>query len=307
MSQRASGLGKGLGALIPGEVGDGTVVADGEGLVDVAIDAISPNRYQPRTQFDDAGLDALSASIREVGVLQPILVRPGDGGYELIAGERRWRAAKRAGLHTIPALVRTVEDRTSLEEAVVENLHRQDLNALEEAAAYQQLIDEFDLTQERVAERVGKSRSTVSNTLRLLTLPATVQRLVLDDELSAGHARALLSIEDQGALTATAQRVVAEELSVRQTERLVRGDDLGDVTTDAGPGAAAPTPPSSSASPPAPKDVALLELEHLLEEQLATRVSLTMGPRTGRITIDFADLDDLERIYRLLTRGVTAD
>lgn len=297
MNQRASGLGRGLGALIPENQAAPDGPEEAVGLVEVDVDAVHPNRYQPRTQFEEAGLDALAASIREVGVLQPILVRAAGDDFELIAGERRWRAARRAGLRTIPALVRSVEDRGSLEEAVIENLHRQDLNALEEAAAYRQLIDEFDLTQERVAERVGKSRSTVTNTLRLLTLPTAVQRMVLERTLGAGHARALLGIEDPATLTAMARQVVERELSVRRTEQLVRGED---------PDAPAPTVEAASPVPgPAPtglKDPALVELEALLEEQLSTRVSLTMGAKTGRIIIDFADLDDLERIYRLLKR-----
>ncbi|MGI9603030.1 MAG: ParB/RepB/Spo0J family partition protein [Acidimicrobiales bacterium] len=294
MNQRASGLGKGLGALIPEDT-PAPAEAGTSGLADVSIDQVHPNRFQPRTQFDEASLDALAASIREVGVLQPILVRPDGDAFELIAGERRWRAAKRAGLGTVPALIRAVEDRTSLEEAVVENLHRQDLNALEEAAAYQQLIDEFDLTQERVAERVGKSRSTITNTLRLLSLPAPVQRMVLEDRLSAGHARALLSVNDESQLAALARQVVDDELSVRQTERLVRGEP-----TDTPP-APPPAAKASRGDAGGAKDPALLELESLLEERLATRVALTMGPKNGRIVIDFADLDDLERLYRLLT------
>lgn len=291
MNQRASGLGRGLGALIP-EDRPASVPSTASGLSDLSIDEIHPNRFQPRTQFDEAGLEALAASIREVGVLQPVLVRPDGDGFELIAGERRWRAARRAGLTRIPALVRSAVDQSALEEAVIENLHRADLHPLEEAAAYQQLLDEFGLTQERVAERVGKSRSTVANTLRLLTLPGPVQRLLLEDRLSAGHARALLGIDDPSAMVTLAQQVADDELSVRQTERLVRGED---------PVPAEPPPPP--ATPPTPghtKNPALLELESRLEEHLSTRVRLSMGAHTGSITISFADLDDLERIYRLL-------
>ena len=297
MNQKTSGLGRGLSALIPED--EPAEPATVEGLFDLAVDTVHPNRYQPRTKFDEASLEALTASVRELGVLQPILVRPDGDGYELIAGERRWRAVKRAGLETVPALVRVVTDRASLEEAVVENLHRDDLNPLEEAAAYQQLIDEFELTQERVAERVGKSRSSITNTLRLLQLPSDVQRMLLDDELSAGHARALLAISGRAQLCALAERVINEDLSVRQTERLVRGEAL-----DGEAPQPEPTQPAGRRSGPAPdKDPALLELEALLADHLDTRVALTMGPRNGRIVIDFADLDDLERIYRVLKPG----
>lgn len=296
MNQRASGLGRGLGALIPeDQVHD--EAGGTEGLAEVPVDAVEPNRFQPRTRFEESGLDALAASIREVGVLQPILVRPTDDGYELIAGERRWRAARRAGLTTIPALVKRVADRSSLEEAVIENLHRQDLNALEEAAAYQHLIDEFDLTQDRVAERVGKSRPAVTNTLRLLGLPGPVQRLLLEDHITAGHARALLAAPDDTALLAYAKRVVDEDLTVRQTEQMLKGED------PTGPPPPPPPPPTPEpTTAPAEKNPALLELESRLEEQLSTRVRLAMGANAGSITISFADLDDLERIYRLLQR-----
>src|SRR5271166_6468342 len=193
---RRSGLGKGLGALIPTEA-----VSDrGSALREVPISSIRPNVLQPRTLFDEEAMVSLAASIRELGVLQPVLVRAvddGDESYELIAGERRWRAARRAGLQTIPVLVQVADDVASLEQALVENLHRVDLNALEEAAAYQQLIDEFGLTHEQVATRMGKGRATVTNTLRLLQLPAGAQRALAERTISAGHARALLGTPDR--------------------------------------------------------------------------------------------------------------
>ena len=220
---RRSGLGKGLGALIPTEVAEA-----GGGLQDVPISRIRPNRFQPRQHFDEESLVGLTDSVREIGVLQPVLVRSVGDGYELIAGERRWRAAKRAGLQTIPAIVRETEDAGSLEQALVENLHRDDLNPLEEAAAYQQLIEDFGLTQEKVAARVGKSRSAVSNTLRLFQLPPTVQRMVGEGLLSEGHARALLGTPDRAYQETLAKRVVKEELSVRAVEEAVRErSDLG--------------------------------------------------------------------------------
>lgn len=289
--ERRSGLGRGLGALLP-DAG-GAPPADSD-LREVPISQIRENRFQPRSVFDEEALEALTASIRELGVLQPILVRAAaDGSYELIAGERRWRAAQRAGLATIPAVVREVADEGSLEQALVENLHREDLNPLEEAAGYQQLIDDFQLTQEQVAVRVGKSRSGVANTLRLLQLPAALQGMVARGELTAGHARALLACEDEAEQAALADRVVAEELSVRETEeavrRLVAARFADDEPADASPGTTRPA--------------ALLELEALLGDLLDTKVQVSMGAKRGRLTIDFATVEDLERIYQVITEG----
>ncbi len=234
---RRHGLGKGLGALIPTEP-----TGDVEGTYrKVPIADIRPNRLQPRRHFDEAAMSSLAASIRAVGVLQPVLVRDvGDGGFELVAGERRWRAAKRAGLQTMPVLVETsVDDAASLEQALVENLHREDLNALEEAAAYQQLIDEFNLTHQDVADRVGKSRAAVTNTLRLLQLPSGVQRAVADNTISAGHARALLGTPDRGLQEALVGRMITEGLSVRAVEEIVRASVVTEEYPP-GPEAAAP-------------------------------------------------------------------
>lgn len=207
---RRSGLGKGLSSLIPPgetEPGDSDDVAI---LRDLPISDITPNPHQPRLHFDEESLAELTASIQQIGVLQPVLVRPVGDGFELIAGERRWRAAGRAGLAMIPAVVRTTDDLASVEQALVENLHRQDLTALEEAAAYQQLIEDFELTHEALADRVGKSRSAISNTLRLLGLPPAVQHLLADGKLSAGHARALLGTPDR-ALQESLARQAADE------------------------------------------------------------------------------------------------
>jgi ParB family chromosome partitioning protein len=258
----------------------------------VPIAQIEPNPFQPRAHFDEESLAGLTASIRELGVLQPILVRDlGSDRYAIIAGERRWRAAKRAGLQYIPVIVRDVSDAMTLQHALVENLHRDDLNPLEEAAAYQQLIEDFHMTQEAVAQRVGKSRSAVANLLRLFQLPPQVQRLVADGQVSAGHAKAILSTPDRAFQEALARRIVAEGLTVRDTEEAVR-------KRNGGGGAPAPAPePSLGSRLPPP---GLLELEELLAEQLDTRVKINMGPKRGRVVIEFADLEDLERIYRVM-------
>src|ERR1700683_3334177 len=225
---RRSGLGKGLSALIPSEA-----TGESDSLLRVVpISHIRPNAFQPRSHFDEESMSSLATSIKEVGLLQPVLVRellPEEAGtYELIAGERRWRAARRAGLQTIPVLVQVADDVASLEQALVENLHRVDLNALEEAAAYQQLIDEFGLTHEQVATRMGKGRATVTNTLRLLQLPAGAQRALAERTISAGHARALLGTPDRALQEKLVERIIDEGLTVRAVEDLVRsgGADL---------------------------------------------------------------------------------
>jgi ParB family chromosome partitioning protein len=305
MQPKRSGLGRGLGALIPTEV----AVAGGASLLELPTGAIEPNRLQPREHFDEDTLASLTASVRELGVLQPILVRRlGDDRYELIAGERRWRAAKRAGLPTVPALVREIDDRASLEQALVENLHRQDLNALEEAAAYTQLMDDFSLTQDEVAKRVGKSRSAVANTLRLFHLPPTVQRMIAESRLSAGHARALLGTPDRGVQERLAEQAVGEGWSVREVEAAVRAlaqpvpqDDESPAPDDAPEAADAPQHDDARPRPGAVREPAVLELEELLSARLDTRVNVSIGARRGRIVVEFADLDDLERIYRIIT------
>jgi ParB family chromosome partitioning protein len=291
---RRSGLGRGLGALIPAEGPETTAST----LRDLAVGSIGPNPHQPRRHFDEEALSSLVASVRELGVLQPVLVRAvGEGAYELIAGERRWRAAKRAGLATVPALVREVDDLSSLEQAVVENLHRQDLNPLEEAAAYQQLIEDFGLTHEHLAVRVGKSRAAVTNTLRLFRLPPSIQRQVAEGRLSAGHARALLGTPDRGFQEQMARRAVDEGLSVRAVEEAVRART--------GAPSAPPEQPPRPSRPATPtsrlRSPGMLELEELLSEHLATTVRVEEGGKRGRIVVDFADLGDLERIYRAMT------
>ncbi|MCU4187140.1 ParB/RepB/Spo0J family partition protein [Acidiferrimicrobium sp. IK] len=295
---RRSGLGKGLGALIPNEVqGDRA-----SRLLEVPVSAIRPNPHQPRSVFDEEALAGLTASVRELGVLQPVLVRASgeEDVFELIAGERRWRAAKRAGLLTIPVIVREVDGVAAVEQALVENLHRSDLNPLEEAAAYQQLIEDFGLTHDQLSTRVGKSRAAITNTLRLFQLPPAVQRLVADGELTAGHARALLGTPDRAFQEALARRVTAEQLSVRAVEEAVRnrnelGNEMGGVPRENARGGGGA---GGRLRPPG-----VLELESLLSDLLATRVKVDIGAKRGKVLIEFADLEDLERIYRAMTES----
>jgi len=293
---RRGGLGRGLGALIPpGTEGAAETVA---GLEHLPIAEIRPNRFQPRDHFDEEALGALAESIREVGVLQPVLVRELDDGFELIAGERRWRAARRVGLQTIPALVRHTDDAGALEHALIENLHRDGLDPLEEAAAYQQLIEDFGLTHDDVAARVGRSRATISNTLRLLQLPPSIQRALHERKLGMGHARALLATPDRAFQEQLARRVVDEDLSVRAVEEAVRAAQAGspEPTRDGPAGAA-----RRRLRPPG-----LLELEELLGDHLETRVKISMGTNRGKVVVEFSTLEDLERIYRIMTDGSPA-
>jgi ParB family chromosome partitioning protein len=290
------GLGRGLGALIPAGAGESAA-----GLIEIAVADVRPNPYQPRGHFNEESLASLAESIREVGVLQPVLVRPVDGGYELVAGERRWRAARRVGLQAIPALVRDTDDASALEHALVENIHRADLNPLEEAAAYQQLIEDFRLTHEEVAARVGRSRAAVTNTLRLLQLPPTVQRMVREGTVSMGHARALLGTPDRAFQEQLAKRITSEDLTVRAVEEAIRVHQEPDRGADGGgadrTGAAEPSGSPVVRQLRAP---GLLELEELLGDHLDTRVSVTMSARRGKVLIEFSDLEDLERIYKTI-------
>jgi ParB family chromosome partitioning protein len=272
------------------------IEVDPGGLEELPVASISPNRYQPRDHFDEEALGALADSIREVGVLQPVLVRPVGEGYELVAGERRWRAARRVGLQTIPALVRETDDSAALEHALIENLHRDELNPLEEAAAYQQLIEDFDLTHDEVATRVGKSRASITNVLRLLQLPPSIQRMLQDGKLTMGHARALLGTPDRSFQEQLAKRVVADDLSVRAVEEAIR-EHAG--APDEGGATARPT--GKRLRPPG-----LLELEELLGDHLETRVTISMGSSRGKVVVEFSTLEDLERIYRLMTEGAGA-
>ena len=325
---RRSGLGKGLSALIPTEVtGDRT-----SALREVPIGNIRPNPRQPRVNFDEETMSSLAASIKELGVLQPVLVRRIGGEssdeFELIAGERRWRASRRAGLNTIPVLIQTSDDTHSLEQALVENLHRQDLNVLEEAAAYQQLIEEFGFTHDQVATRVGKSRTAVTNILRLLQLPSGVQRLLAEGQISSGHARALLGTPDRGYQEVLARQVVSDGMTVRAIEDLIRAHndeangvvrdlvatDDGGVAGTNGAGQVGPAPVPSvgrmdgqNGGTPGPRLLpppGILELEELLSSHLNTRVKVDLSSKRGKVVVEFATLEDLERIYKLMVGGV---
>jgi ParB family chromosome partitioning protein len=280
---KRGGLGRGLSALIPGAVEEG-----GGGLLEVPVGAVSPNPRQPRNIFDDNALDALALSIQEVGVLQPIVVRKVGGGFEIIAGERRLRAAKKAGLATNPANELDSHDTESLREALIENIHRENLNPIELAEAFRELLEELGLKQETLAERLGVSRSHVANTIRLLQLPAEVQTRLAEDKIQAGHGRALLSLADADAQNTLALRAAAEELSVREVEELVRNylDHPSAVSEKPTIKAVAGSPESSS----------LAEVEEILSEQLATRVTIQMSKKRGKILIEFGSADDLERI-----------
>ncbi|GAC1327620.1 MAG: ParB/RepB/Spo0J family partition protein [Mycobacteriales bacterium] len=293
MNMRRGGLGRGLGALIP----TGPVDADGPGLVDGARFAeippgsVEPNPRQPRRHFAEEAMEELVTSIREVGLLQPIVVRElAPGRYQLVMGERRWRASQLAGLSAIPAIIRDTADNDLLRDALLENLHRQDLNPLEEAAAYQQLLAEFGATHEELAGRIGRSRSQVTNTLRLLNLPAPVQRRVAAGVLSAGHARALLSLEDPAEQERMAARVVAEGMSVRAVEEAVAVHD----------GSRAPrtTPRQRVAS----QD--LSGVASALAERFETSVRVELGRAKGKLIVQFASVEDLERILGVMAPGV---
>jgi ParB family chromosome partitioning protein len=283
MSKRG-GLGRGLSALIPSAVEEGS----GSGLLEIPIQGVSPNPKQPRTRFDEETIDSLAASIREVGVLQPIVVRRAQGGYELIAGERRLRAAKKAGLATIPAVIRDSEDADTLREAIIENIHREDLGPIELAEAFRSLLEDLGLKQETLAERLGVSRSHIANTIRLLQLSPDVQQLLADGRIQAGHARALLGLPDQEAQASLALRAAAEGLSVREVEELVR------LFVDGPP--PPPEPAPKVEAPTTERTGGMAEIEEILSEQLATRVLIEVSKKRGRVVIEFGSPDDLERI-----------
>jgi ParB family chromosome partitioning protein len=290
MATRKGGLGRGLDALIPttpiGDITNNSGVVVGSAF-EVDINAIAPNSKQPRTVFDEEALAELAASIKEVGVLQPPVVRDlGSGRYELIMGERRVRASKLAGLKTIPVIIRQSKDNEMLREALLENIHRSQLNPLEEGAAYQNLLNDFGYTHDELAIKIGKSRPAITNTLRLLNLPASVQRKVAAGILSAGHARALLALTNGAEIEKLANRIVAEGLSVRAVEEIV--------ATTSGKEKSAPT---KSVKMPSPR---LKEIENGLADKLDTRVSVELGLAKGKITIEFADLEDLERIHKII-------
>jgi ParB family chromosome partitioning protein len=289
---KRGGLGRGLGALIPaGAVGTPTGAPTVRAL---PVDAITPNPRQPRSQFDEDELTELAESVRLVGVLQPVVVRPaGDGRWELVMGERRWRAARLAGLDSVPALVRDTPDDDLLRDALIENIHRAALNPLEEAAAYRQLLDDFGVTHEELASRLGRSRAHVTNTLRLLNLPAEVQTKLAAGVLTAGHARALLGLADPAAQIRLADRVVAEGLSVRSVEELVAVGEPAQRTRRPGR--------------PRPPDPELDQLARDLSDRWDTRVSVQLGRRKGRLVVEFASAEDLARILDRLAPNAWAD
>jgi ParB family chromosome partitioning protein len=290
MSARKGGLGRGLDSLIPTvtptTISSTTGVAIAENN-EVDINSIVPNPKQPRTVFDEDALTELSASIKEVGVLQPPVVRAvGNGKYELIMGERRLRASKLAGLKTIPVIIRATPDNELLREALLENIHRSQLNPLEEAAAYENLITDFGYTHDELAAKVGKSRPAITNTLRLMNLPASVQRRLAAGVISAGHARALLTLTDGAEIERLANRIVAEGLSVRATEELVATDQGGKKSGKVRLG--------KHLSP------RLAEIASELSDLLDTRVYVELGKQKGKITVEFATLEDLERITKVI-------
>lgn len=288
MAAKPTGLGRGLGELFQRTEAHGASEAlpDGSYYTEVEVDRVRPNPRQPRQVFDEDALAELVESIKEVGVLQPIVVREiGQEGYELVMGERRWRASKLAGESTIPAIVRGTDDADLLRDALLENLHRADLNPLEEAAAYQQLLDDFGCTQDELSKHIKRSRPQISNTLRLLRLPSSVQVKVAAGVLSAGHARALLGMDDPEAQEALAARIIAEGLSVRTTEELVM---MGQVRR-----------PRRTSSPRVPSERALA-LSESLSDHFDTRVKVALGKNRGRIVIEFAGEEDLDRILAIV-------
>lgn len=281
-------LGKGINALIP-DFEMGVPESSEEGTVqskELLIDEISPNRFQPRNYFDDDKLEELVASIRENGILQPVVVQKSGSGYELIVGERRWRASKKAGLKKIPAMIREVSDAQTLELAIIENIHRQDLNPIEEAEAYARLADEFALTQEMIANKVGKSRTAVANILRLLKLPRNIKEHLISGKLSMGHARALLGLGNVGQAQALCKVIFKEDLTVRQTENRV--NKLKQPA------------PEKSASPATKKNIFIKDLEKELERKLGTKVEISPKKTGGKLVVTYYSDDDLERIQNLI-------
>jgi ParB family chromosome partitioning protein len=270
------GLGKGLGALIASNGSEPRYEL-------VPLDRINPNPLQPRKKFNDADLEELAASILEHGVVQPVVVRPVGGGYELVVGERRWRACTKAGLSAIPAIIKDASDPESLEVALIENLHRQDLNGIEEATAYQQLMEEFDMTQEELAQKVGKSRSAIANSLRLLQLPVEIQAAVVADEVSAGHARALLGMQGDVYQMALMRRIIEEGMSVRQVEEVVRKRLLAVAQGEAG-------------ERQREKPVSLDDVARLIAARLDARVRVLKGKRKGKIVIEYRNDKELARL-----------
>jgi len=275
-------LGKGIGAFIPEEYG----ILKGETYSEIDVEKVNPNPLQPRTKFDETAIDELAQSIRETGILQPIVVIPEDGRYKILIGERRWRAARKAGLRKIPALVRNIPRERQLEASLIENLQREELNPIEIAKAYKRLVDELGYTQEDVADKVGKDRASVANYLRLLKLPAEIQDWVADEKISMGHAKVLLAVDDPRLLSALARKALAKGLSVRELESVVAG---------------------GRKEPPAPKkrkaDPNLEAVQEELLRALGTKVTIEGSPKKGIIKVFYFSLDELNRLYGLIKGG----
>ena len=278
-------LGKGINALIP-DFEMGVPEAEPSAANDLLVDEISPNRLQPRSYFDDTKLEELVTSIEEHGVLQPVVVQKADSGYELIVGERRWRASKKLGLKKIPAVIREVSDAQSLEIAIIENIHRQDLNPIEEAEAYARLANEFALTQEMVAKKVGKSRTAVANTLRLLKLSRKIKEDLISEKISMGHARALLGLENSKQMETLRKEIIKQDLTVRQTEGRVNKIKAGSVNK--------PGPPTAK------KDIFIKDLEKDLARRLGTKVDISPKKNGGKLVVTYYSDDDLDRIQGLM-------
>ncbi len=287
MVTKRGGLGRNLDSLIPTPIRAPGVSQPVAGKLEIPIQSVKPNRHQPRSIFDDEALQELAASIREIGILQPPVVRRvGDNEYELIMGERRLRAAKLAGLSTIPVIIRETSDNELLREALIENIHRSNLNSLEEAAAYNQMLSDFGFTHDELAKKIGKSRPVISNTLRLLNLPPSVQKKLTSGTLSMGHARALLGLSDASEIERIANRIVSEGLSVRATEELI--------AVGSGKKSSGKKGSTSSLGK-------YQELEEQIGDALDTRVRIKGGANGGRIQIEFADSQDLLRIAKKLS------
>ena len=278
-------LGKGINALIP-DFEKGVPEAETSAANDLFVDEISPNRLQPRSYFDNTKLEELVSSIEEHGVLQPVVVQKADSGYELIVGERRWRASKKLGLKKIPAVIREVSDAQSLEIAIIENIHRQDLNPIEEAEAYTRLANEFAMTQEMVAKKVGKSRTAVANTLRLLKLSRKIKEDLISEKISMGHARALLGLENSKQMEILRREIIKQDMTVRQTEGRVN-KIKGDSVNKPGP-------------PTAKKDIFIKDLEKDLARRLGTKVDISPKKNGGKLVVTYYSDDDLDRIQGLM-------
>lgn len=286
MAGRKRGLGKGLSALLPSEPMENLLEEEHEqaGIWDINIDLIEANKAQPRKQFDKKALEELKKSIEEFGILQPIIVRKKKDKYEIIAGERRWRAAKAAKLQTIPCIIRTTDEREAMKLALIENVQREDLNPIEEAVAYKSLLDDYSLTQDKLAKTLGKSRSYIANTVRLLNLDLEIADYIESGKLTAGHGRALLSIEDKETRLATAEDIINKQVNVRQAEDMAKKAK------------------KTRSRPATKKDPFIVDIEEELMRNLGTKVSLTTRKKGGKIEIEFYNNEDLERILEILSQ-----